>query len=121
MNDTTKGGAMSFDAWYETYERDGGELLLFNTIDLAAAFETGRKVEYERIAGLLAEVERLGGEVAALRSDLSGRFFVEQVEERARRQAAREAVEIVQRHYAENKRTSLIAEMMAHFGLEATP
>lgn len=33
---------MTFDDWYETYERDGGELMLYNTIDLQAAFEAGR-------------------------------------------------------------------------------
>lgn len=27
-----------FEKWYETYDRDGGELMLFNTIDLEAAF-----------------------------------------------------------------------------------
>lgn len=33
----------NFDDWYEQYQRDGGELMLFNTIDLEAAFEAGRK------------------------------------------------------------------------------
>lgn len=32
---------MSFDDWYENYERDGGELMLFNTIDLEAAYQAG--------------------------------------------------------------------------------
>lgn len=32
---------MSFEEWYETYERDGGELMLFNTIDLEAAYTAG--------------------------------------------------------------------------------
>jgi len=30
-----------FDDWYENYKRDGGELLLFNTIDLQAAYKAG--------------------------------------------------------------------------------
>ena len=28
----------AFEEWYETYDRDGGELMLFNTIDLEAAW-----------------------------------------------------------------------------------
>ena len=32
---------MTFNDWYEQYERDGGELMLFNTIDLRAAFMAG--------------------------------------------------------------------------------
>ena len=39
---------MTFDDWYEQYEHDGNELLLFNTIDLDAAFcagiEEGKKM-----------------------------------------------------------------------------
>ncbi len=31
----------AFAEWYETYERDGGELMLYNTIDLEAAFKAG--------------------------------------------------------------------------------
>lgn len=31
----------SFEQWYEEYERDGGELMLYNTIDLEAAFNAG--------------------------------------------------------------------------------
>ena len=31
----------SFDSWYEGYERDGCELMLFNTIDLEAAYKAG--------------------------------------------------------------------------------
>lgn len=31
-----------FDKWYETYERDGGELLLFNTLDLKASWGASR-------------------------------------------------------------------------------
>lgn len=34
-----------FDDWYETYERDGGELLLFNSLDMEAAFRAGTKVK----------------------------------------------------------------------------
>lgn len=45
----------SFDAWYETYERDGGELLLFNTIDLEAAFAAGTQAERERCASIAEE------------------------------------------------------------------
>jgi hypothetical protein len=33
---------MTFDEWYETFQRDGGELTLFNTIDLESAFVAGR-------------------------------------------------------------------------------
>jgi hypothetical protein len=33
---------MTFDDWYEQYEYDGEELVLFNTIDLANAFEAGK-------------------------------------------------------------------------------
>ena len=31
----------SFDDWFENYERDGGELMLYNTIDLEAAYRAG--------------------------------------------------------------------------------
>ena len=37
-----------FDKWYETYERDGGELLLFNTIDLKAAWKA-RQPEIDKL------------------------------------------------------------------------
>ena len=42
-----------FEEWYETYERDGGELMLFNTLDLEAAYEAG-----------LAEGRRMSAEIA---------------------------------------------------------
>ena len=32
---------MTFNDWYETYDRDSGELMLFNTIDLEAAYTAG--------------------------------------------------------------------------------
>lgn len=32
---------MTFNQWFEQYERDGGELMLYNTIDLEAAFNAG--------------------------------------------------------------------------------
>jgi hypothetical protein len=32
---------MSFDEWYEKYERDGGELMLFNANDLREAWIAG--------------------------------------------------------------------------------
>jgi hypothetical protein len=32
---------MNFEQWYETYECDGGELMLYNTIDLQAAYNAG--------------------------------------------------------------------------------
>jgi hypothetical protein len=35
MNDTT------FDEWFENYVRDGGEMMLYNTIDLEAAYNAG--------------------------------------------------------------------------------
>lgn len=38
---------MAFDEWYETYERDGGELMLYNAIDLQAAWEAGRQAGRE--------------------------------------------------------------------------
>lgn len=34
-----------FDDWFDEYERDGGDLLLYNTIDLRAAFEAGKASE----------------------------------------------------------------------------
>ena len=34
---------MTFDDWYETYEPNGAELLIFNTTDLAAAYAAGQK------------------------------------------------------------------------------
>lgn len=34
---------MTFEDWYETYERDGGELMLYNTIDLESAYQAGYK------------------------------------------------------------------------------
>ncbi len=49
---------MTFDDWYEQYEWDGGELMLFNTIDLAAAFEAGRLAERERCARIAEGVEK---------------------------------------------------------------
>jgi len=33
---------MTFQDWYEQYDYDGEELVLFNTIDLANAFEAGK-------------------------------------------------------------------------------
>ena len=32
---------MTFDDWYDTYERDGGELMLYNAMDMRAAFMAG--------------------------------------------------------------------------------
>jgi hypothetical protein len=32
---------MTFGDWFEDYERDGGELMLYNAIDLEAAFDAG--------------------------------------------------------------------------------
>ena len=32
---------MTFNQWFEQYERDCGELMLYNTIDLEAAFNAG--------------------------------------------------------------------------------
>lgn len=32
-----------FHEWYETYERDGGELMVFNSLDLEQAFKAGMK------------------------------------------------------------------------------
>lgn len=43
---------MTFDDWYETYERDGGELMLFNTIDLEAAYQAGFRAASDRAAAL---------------------------------------------------------------------
>ena len=37
---------MAFDDWYETYERDGGELMLYNTIDLEMAYGAGQRAGY---------------------------------------------------------------------------
>jgi hypothetical protein len=36
-------GEQKFEKWYDKYERDGGELLLFNTIDLKSAYFAGRE------------------------------------------------------------------------------
>ncbi len=32
---------MTFNQWFEQYKRDGGELMLYNTIDLESAFNAG--------------------------------------------------------------------------------
>ena len=39
-----------FEEWYETFERDGGELMLYNTIDLEAAFLAGAAAMREKCA-----------------------------------------------------------------------
>lgn len=39
-----------FEEWFETYERDGGELMLYNTIDLEAAFLAGAAAMREKCA-----------------------------------------------------------------------
>ena len=41
-----------FEEWFETYERDGGELMLYNTIDLEAAYLAGAKAALEKAAGV---------------------------------------------------------------------
>ena len=38
----------AFDNWYETYDRDGGELMLFNTIDLEATWKA-RQPEIDKL------------------------------------------------------------------------
>lgn len=35
-----------FETWYETYERDGGELMIYNTIDLEMAYGAGQKAGF---------------------------------------------------------------------------
>lgn len=37
-----------FEEWFETFDRDGGELMLYNTIDLEAAFEAGAAAGYAK-------------------------------------------------------------------------
>jgi hypothetical protein len=54
-----------FEKWYDIYERDGGELMLFNTIDLEAAWqaatkraaEVARKVSEELLWAANTEME----------------------------------------------------------------
>lgn len=41
---------VTFNDWYETYERDGGEMMLFNAIDLEAAYNTGFRAASDRAA-----------------------------------------------------------------------
>ena len=41
---------MSFEEWYETYDCDGGELMLYNTIDLEAAYLAGAATMREKAA-----------------------------------------------------------------------
>ena len=46
-----------FEEWYETFERDGGELMLYNTIDLEAAFLAGAAAMRERCAEVVDEMQ----------------------------------------------------------------
>lgn len=43
---------MTFEEWYETYDRDGGELMLFNTMDLEAAWNSAQEAAARRCAEL---------------------------------------------------------------------
>ena len=42
-----------FDKWFDIYERNGGELMLYNSIDLEAAFLAGQKAEREAIGSIV--------------------------------------------------------------------
>ena len=37
-----------FEEWFETFDPDGGELMLYNTIDLEAAYLAGATVGYTK-------------------------------------------------------------------------
>lgn len=39
-----------FEEWFETFDRDGGELMLYNTIDLEAAYLAGATAMREKCA-----------------------------------------------------------------------
>lgn len=39
-----------FEEWFETFDRDGGELMLYNTIDLEAAYLAGAAAMREKCA-----------------------------------------------------------------------
>ena len=40
--------AFAFEDWFDTFERDGGELLLYNTVDLYDAFLAGARYGKEQ-------------------------------------------------------------------------
>jgi hypothetical protein len=50
-----------FESWFDTYQRDGGELMLFNTLDLEAAWKAACELKGKEVAILrvdIAELER---------------------------------------------------------------
>ena len=70
-------------------------------------------------------IDELEAENARLKADLSGSFFVDQIKEKARIQAAREAVEIIDKYPAflfgtdaVGVRLNLSQGIKAHFGLD---
>jgi hypothetical protein len=48
---------IDFNAWFDKYERDGGELMLYNTIDLEAAWDAAELHAWMRIQSLNMEVQ----------------------------------------------------------------
>ena len=56
----------AFDNWFETYDRDGGELMLYNTIDLEAAYKAGMLRGAEIVEGKLEIVRDYTYEYGAI-------------------------------------------------------
>ena len=50
---------MTYDDWFDTYERDGGELMLYNTIDMRSAFQAGAVAANGVLREALEEIEYL--------------------------------------------------------------
>lgn len=48
-----------FEDWFDTFQRDGGELMLYNTLDLEAAWNACSELKDEEIAALRAELDAL--------------------------------------------------------------
>ena len=54
--------AESFDDWFDTYQRDGGELMLFNTQDLEAAYLSGCDIKDAEIVKLRDELDAMNSQ-----------------------------------------------------------
>lgn len=64
-----KAEAMNFENWYDTYERDGGELMLYNAIDLEAAYKAGYEAMREGSADIAEAHAHNGKECCRNKAD----------------------------------------------------